>query len=135
MANAKKPRSRSPHASDRYGGLWEVAEILAERTSMGGEKELFVVWKTSWIPKKNLMPDGPVMQQFKLHRKCKFTSATGDITFAVEPGTILQRDCDAVDLHEVWREKQQLTKQLESKDSGVGGGLGADSAGHTLRSC
>ena len=116
MTDRKKPRSQSPQSSDSDGYLWEVAEILAERTSIGGEEELLVVWKTSWVPKKSLMADGPVMRQFEEYRKCKFTSASGDIKLAVEPGTILQRDCDAVELHEVRREQQQLTTQLESKD-------------------
>jgi len=116
MAMQKKPRSQSPQSCDSDGYLWEVAEILAERTSIGGEVELLVVWKTSWVPKKDLMADGPIMRQFKESRKCKFTSATGHIKLAVEPGTMLQRDGDAVELHEVWREQQQPTKQLESKD-------------------
>jgi hypothetical protein len=116
MAIQKKPRSQSPQSTDSDGYLWEVAEILAERTSIGGEKELLVVWKTSWVPKKSMMADGPVMRQFEEYRKCKFTSASGDIKLAVEPGTILQLDCDAVELQEVMREQQHQSKQLESKD-------------------
>jgi hypothetical protein len=117
MTDRKKPRSQSPQSSDSDGYLWEVAEILAERTSIGGEVELLVVWKTSWVPKKNLMADGPVLRQFNESRKCKFTSATGVIKLAVEPGTMQQRDSDAEELHEIWRQQRQLTKQHdESKD-------------------
>jgi hypothetical protein len=123
LFSTQKPRSQSPQSSDSDGYVWEVAEILAERTLIGGDAELLVVWKTSWVPKKNLMADGPVMRQFNKSRKCKFTSTTGDIKLAVEPGTMLQRDSDAVELHEVWRQQQQLTKQLESKDDAGDGAL------------
>ena len=71
----------SPNSSSSEGGqLWDVQEILAERRSMGGEIELLVVWKTSWIPKENLMADGPVMRQFMESRKWNFGSAPGVIT-------------------------------------------------------
>ena len=98
MPKTKRSTSHAPSESDEY--IWHVQEILAERVSMGGEKELLVVWKTSWVPKKNVMADGPVMRQFKDSRKCRFNSATGVITLAVEPGTTLQRDCDEVELDE-----------------------------------
>ena len=78
--------------------LWDVQEILAERTAISGEKELLVVWKTSWIPAKNMIADGPVMRRFSEAAKCKFSSAYGPmcITLPVEPGTALAHDCATV---------------------------------------
>ena len=87
--------SASP--SPRDGDVWDVAEILAERTSLSGENELLVVWKHSWIPISNMHSDGPVMRKFRGTPKWKFNSALGmRLILPVEPGTVLADDCAAI---------------------------------------
>ena len=56
--------STSPSSSPSASYFWDVQEILAERTTFSGDHELLVVWKTSWIPKSNMLADGPVMRRF-----------------------------------------------------------------------
>ena len=122
MPKTKRSTSPAPSESDEY--IWHVQEILAERVSMGGERELLVVWKTSWVPKENVVADGPVMRQFRHSRKCNFKSATGDMILAVEPGTTLQRDCDDVELDE--QIQRSATAANDSRDdSGVSARAGA----------
>ena len=92
--NHHPPSPESPGSNDGSGGcLWDVQEILAERTSITGENELLVVWKTSWIPKSNMIPDGPVMMRFESERKWKFGSAAGNLQIPVQGGTTLMLDC------------------------------------------
>ena len=90
------PTSNSSDAADN-GLLWDVQDILAERTSIDSRKqnELFIVWKACWVPKDNVKP-GPVLQRFRAAPKFKFTSAAGDIYWAVEPDTQLALDVAAV---------------------------------------
>jgi hypothetical protein len=85
-ANSSEPDSLNP--------LWDVQEILAERSSVVAGKELLVVWKTSWIPKRNMISDGPVMRKWIESRKSKFRQGLDHITLAVEPGSSLAMDCD-----------------------------------------
>ena len=87
-----------PTASPRDGDVWDVAEILAERTSVSGENELLVVWKPCWIPISNMHSDGPVMRTFRDAPKWKFNSAAGAmrLILPVEPGTVLADDCAAI---------------------------------------
>ncbi len=73
--------------------MWDVQEILAERTSITGTNEVLVVWKTSWIPKANMIADGPVMNRFEGERKWKFVSSAGTLLLPVQPGTTLAVDC------------------------------------------
>lgn len=99
MSNSSKtpsPLSSSRDSHDSH--LWDVQEILAERTSITGENELLVVWKTSWIPCSNMIADGPVMTRFRDSPKWNFSSAAGAmcIKLPVEPGTILAQDCAMV---------------------------------------
>jgi hypothetical protein len=102
MTSPSSP-SPSPSAStssvDSDGHLWDVAEILAERTTVSGELELLVVWKTSWIPKANMIADGPVLLRFEAERKCSFTVGKNAmrITLPVQPGSTLAADCDDLD--------------------------------------
>ena len=96
-----KPASPSASTSsvESDGHLWDVAEILAERTTVSGDLELLVVWKTSWIPKANMIADGPVLRRFEAERKCSFTAGKNAmrITLPVQPGTSLAADCDDLD--------------------------------------
>jgi len=90
-SSTSTPVTNSSDASDDT--LWDVQEILAERTSLDKRKqnELLVVWKTCWVPKGNVKR-GPVLQRFKAAPKFKFTSAAGDINWSVEPDTQLAFD-------------------------------------------
>ena len=87
--------SPAPSNSSTDGFIWAVQEILAERTSVSGENEVLVVWKTSWIPVSNLIADGPVLQQFQSTPKIVFSTRKGSMSVyvPVEPGTQLQADC------------------------------------------
>lgn len=78
------------------GWDWEVQEVLAERTSVTGGNELLVVWKTNWVPKHTVHTNGPIMKRFRDAPKCKFLSAAGDISVAVEHGTQLAKDVEHV---------------------------------------
>jgi hypothetical protein len=75
--------------------LWDVAEILAQRTSVTGDNELLVVWKSSWIPISNMQADGPVMRMFRNAPKCKFSSISGGMRLflPMETGTVLAAGC------------------------------------------
>ena len=86
--------SSSPSPCSNDGFIWDVQEILAERTSVSGENEVLVVWKTSWIPVSNLIADGPVLQQFQSTPKIAFSTCRGSMSVyvPVEPGTQLQAD-------------------------------------------
>jgi len=86
--------SPAPSNSSNDGFIWDVQEILAERTSVSGENEVLVVWKTSWIPVSNLIADGPVLQQFQGTPKIVFSTCRGSMSVyvPVEPGTQLQAD-------------------------------------------
>lgn len=85
-ANVSEPDSLNP--------LWDVQEILAERNSVVAGKECLVVWKTSWIPKRNMISDCPAMRKWTESRKCKFRQGLDYIRLAVEPGSSLAMDCD-----------------------------------------
>ena len=92
------PESQSPSASSHSGDLWDVQDILAERTSPSGESEYLVQWKPSWIPVSNMHPDGPTMRKFTEAPKWKFSSAAGALRLymPVEPGTVFAQDCATI---------------------------------------
>ena len=90
MANLNSP-THSPNSGNSESDLWDVQEILAERTSITGDNELLVVWKTCWVPHSNVK-SGPELDRFRAASKFKFVSAAGDIDWAVEPDTQLARD-------------------------------------------
>jgi len=84
-------RSSSPAPSN----TWTVQDIIAERKSLNGDRELLVVWKPSWIPKEN-MEDGPVWRSFRDAQRCQFSCAAGSIIVPVEVGSSLADDIAAV---------------------------------------
>ena len=104
MSNQSEP----PSSATRCGCFWDIQEILAERTSTRGEKELLIVWKTSWIPKEQMIANGPVMRRYMEARKWNFETTFGVITLPVEPGTSLQRDCDIAELEDEIRRDYKL---------------------------
>jgi hypothetical protein len=48
--------------------VWDVQDILAERTSLMEENEELVVWKPSLEPIRNVCADGPAMNRFRASR-------------------------------------------------------------------
>jgi hypothetical protein len=94
--------------------LWDVQEILAERTSISGDNELLVVWKTGWVPKDNVKP-GPELERFRSATKFRFDSAAGDIYWAVEPGTQLAHD--VADVKAIERERRRVQQQRNANNS------------------
>jgi hypothetical protein len=115
--NHHPPSPETPGSNDGSNGcLWDVQEILAERTSITGENELLVVWKTSWIPKSNMIPDGPVMMRFESERKWKFGSAAGNLQIPVQGGTTLMWDCATAVLRiQSAREQRNACAQAEAE--------------------
>jgi hypothetical protein len=101
MANRSLHSSRSP--SPTTGCIWDVQDILAERTTLQGDSELLVVWKPSWIPKSNMEADGPMMRVFDTAPKIVFRNSvirSLRILLPVEPGTVLQGDSAEVEYRE-----------------------------------
>ena len=100
MTSKLTPSAIASDSSDASeGSLWDVQEILAERTTVLGDRELLVVWKTSWIPKNNMIEDGPELRKWEAARKCQFTVGKNamHILLAVEAGSSMAADCDELD--------------------------------------
>jgi hypothetical protein len=98
-----------------------VQEILAERTTSSGDHELLVVWKSSWIPKSNMLADGPVMRRFEEAPKVMFRNSVDRkmrIILPVEPGTVLDDDCAYISSRESVNRKKRSPRQ-DAKDRGV----------------
>lgn len=78
------------------GDIWDVQEILAERTTRTGENEVLVVWKTSWIPVTKLHENGPVIRRWNEARKWSSCAtcehAAMQLSLPVEPGSRLAGD-------------------------------------------
>ena len=47
--------------SDSEQQLWEVLDILGQRTGADGKAEVLVMWKATWIPRSELAP-GPMLR-------------------------------------------------------------------------
>lgn len=107
--------------------MWDVHDILAERTSVTGDDELLVVWKPSWVAVSNVKP-GPVLRRYRSLRKWKFTSsACGMRTILpVEPETTV-----AVD-HAVMREIVKASKAEHRNALNVASGNHAIGCGMML---
>jgi hypothetical protein len=75
--------SPAPSNSSTDGFIWDVPEILSERTSVSGENDVLDVWKTSWFPVSNLIADGHVLQQFQSTPKIVFSTCRGSISVYV----------------------------------------------------
>jgi len=89
----------NPSQSAPDGHLWEVQEIIAERTTGSGENEFLVVWKTSWIPKRDMMPYGHLSHVMRRWNKTtKWSScdrcwnADMQVILPVESGTAMAAD-------------------------------------------
>ena len=72
---------------------WEISEILAERTSVRGENEVLVVWKSCWIGKSQLKSQGPVEMAWKATRKWLSPNSSGIVVgLAAVTGSNLAKD-------------------------------------------
>jgi hypothetical protein len=91
------PGSSSSGSSHRSECVWEVLDIVAERTSLTGENELLVMWKPTWVPTSNVA-DGDILERFKSGAKLKFvhTSSNMRIMIPVGPGTTMAADCTMI---------------------------------------
>ena len=86
--------SQAQEPKPSSGPVWDVQDILAERTSLTGENEVLVVWKPSWEPLTNVRADGPAMTRFRATASWKFTSRAGGVCvmLPVEKKTTLAVD-------------------------------------------
>ena len=94
---------KSPSPSPSAGYIWDVQEILAERTTSSGDQEVLVVWKTSWISRPDMLADGPAMRLFDAAPKVIFRNSVVRemrIILPVEPGTALYDDCAEIGCRE-----------------------------------
>lgn len=114
--NRVSAMSASPSPSPSAGYIWDVQEILAERTTSTGDQELLVVWKTSWIPKPTMLADGPAMRLFHASPKVIFRNSVVremNIILPVEPGSVLADDCAEIG----WRESVLAQRQRPQPSS------------------
>jgi hypothetical protein len=103
MSDGSKIPAHSPSVPtdhDDEGTVWDV-EVLAERKMANGDSEVLVLWKPSWIAKKDLHSDCPAMRKFRDAPKARFGYATtlGMLILPVEPGTKLADDCAREQIH------------------------------------
>jgi len=85
------PTASDPNSSDSY--LWDVQDILAERTG-AGRLEFLVASKPEWVPGSVIIRDCPAMMRFNAKVKMVFSSASGAfrVKLPVEPGTQIVQD-------------------------------------------
>lgn len=116
-APSKSPSSAS-QSSSAY--LWDVAEILAERRTLQGLREVLVAFKSAWIPKVDLMSQmagSAIVRLYAATPKCTFVSSAGALIVPVHPGTSLARDVDIADAMIVGRRRRRPRHQVEHRDS------------------
>ena len=87
---AESSSCASDSGLSQAGDTWEVAEILAERKTFEGRKEVLVVWKSCWTS-ISLVREGPVLDNWRAVTKLK-TSGKMAVKLPVVSGTQLQRD-------------------------------------------
>jgi hypothetical protein len=108
--------------SPEFGTLWDVQEILAERTTCAGEGEFLVALKPRWIPVSQMHADCPAILRFKGTSKLTFASDSGAlrIQLPVELGTVLAQDL---------AEEKELVTRAKARAPIIAAAL----ADHTLR--
>jgi hypothetical protein len=86
---AQTPSAAASVPSHGNRTLWDVQDILLERTSVTGENEVLVVWKPEWIPVGNVQPNGAAMRRFRATPSWSFTSRSSGmrVLLPVEPNT------------------------------------------------
>ena len=103
--------SPTPSTATVEGCIWEVQEIIAERTSITtGGHELLVVWKTSWVPMDSMIADCPAMRRWNETYKWRFCDCCEDavmhVILPVEPGSRM-----ANDMVEAYAAKAQMIRR------------------------
>jgi len=61
VRNAHNMADSESSASDSFPQMWEVLDILGQRTGKDGQAEVLVIWKATWIPRSELA-DGPMLR-------------------------------------------------------------------------
>ncbi len=103
----------SASVDEGEGTVWDV-QILAERKMADGNSEVFVLWKPSWIPIKDMHSDCPAMRKFSEAPKARFGQASvlGALIIPVEPGTNMARDC-------AWEDTRHVAEYATGDSSGA----------------
>jgi hypothetical protein len=104
-------RHRASPSPPSQSVLWVVQDILAERVSPDGHRELLVVWKPEWIPDANIR-DGNVWRAFCAAPKVKFKSVVGDVLLPLIPGSSL-----STDVRHCMSERQRSSEHAPCSDS------------------
>ena len=108
---------------------WEVAEILAERTTTSGENEFLVVWKPTWLPESNIVPNGPAMLSFKLSTKISYSHSTSKhlrVILPVEARTRVDQEHSTLQAEAAARaerkqhRRQSAVRQLDAPSAAQG---------------
>jgi hypothetical protein len=89
--------SPTPSTTTVDGFIWEVLEIIAERTSItSGGNDILVVWKSSWMPLPYVIADSPAWRRWNASRKWKSSEACDNaimqVTLPVEDGSVMAAD-------------------------------------------
>ena len=90
MAASPSASSRSQQSLSAFNDTWEVAEILAERQTYGGDTEYLVVWKCCWTS-PSLVRDGPVLDNWRTVDKIR-TKGSMPVKLPAIYGTTLYED-------------------------------------------
>jgi hypothetical protein len=92
--SASSPAASNSCPSPSEGFIWDVQEILAERTSINGGNEVLVVMKTAWVPVNQMIADCPAMQRWRETVQWNFSSDSKAhrIKLPVQPGSVLAWD-------------------------------------------
>ena len=118
MSDSSESRA-SPPAPQNISDLWSVQDILAERVTLTGDREILVAWRPSWIPIENMEETGPIMRRFRKAPRCKFVAAEGTIVLPVEAGSTLADDCATVAAY-AEREVAEFRARYDAERSGAG---------------
>jgi hypothetical protein len=92
MSSSSASPASTTTSSD--GTLWDIQDVIAQRSTIDGRTELLVAFKPTWIPFSDMHSDCPVMRKFKDTIKMVFVceSGTSCIELPVEPGSALAQD-------------------------------------------
>ena len=93
---ASSDSSPSPSSASSDGKRWEVVDILAERSTVAGVNEFFVMWKPSWVPASDFSCPSHFWQRWD--KSPKWTSCSNatvhsmQVCLAVEIGSQMETD-------------------------------------------
>ena len=118
MSDSSESREPPPAPLD-ISDLWSVQDVLAERVTLTGDREILVAWRPSWIPIGNMEETGPIMRKFRKAPRCTFEAAVGTIVLPVEAGTTLADDCATVAAY-AEQEVAEFRARYDAEISGAG---------------